>query len=727
MLFTVLGVIALFLRERTIKSTVSGQEERFDRQEGLVTAPPVTNSDGREIGDWCEDSSLHLEEQINVQTEEPSLEEPVDDHSEEQSLVEPDRVHGEEQSLVEPDSVHGEESSLVEPVSVHGEEQSLVEPDSVHGEELSLVEPVDGHSEDLASSSSSDDVPPNIFYAESSSSDDFPQEFYSAGSKCSSELTASSYSSFFSAESGCGDDHSTDFLSAESGCGDDPSTDFQSAESGCGDDPSTDFQSAESGCGDDPPPNVVSAEPGCSHEDPPKVVSEKPGCSHDDPPKVVSEKPGCSHDDPPNVVSAEPGCSHDDPPNVVSEKPSCSHDDPPNVVSAEPGCSHDDPPNVVSAEPGCSHEDPPKVVSAKPGCSHDDPPKVVSAKPGCSHDDPPKVVSEKPGCSHDDPPNVVSAKPGCSHYPPTKVVPAKPGCKAAAQGATCQTKGAVPHHPKQLNYRNTHIMDINFKMYEIGAKLGKGGFGTVYTGTRIKDRLPVALKVADFKVKQFIQVDDFLQPLPAEIALHFLASKGPKAKPIVKLLDWKVEANRYLLVLERPVPCENLWEFLCKYDGRIPEKILWKIMFHTTIAADICCKRGVLHRDIKAENLLINLRTHQVKLTDFGCGERLTRSCYKEYCGTPQYCPPEFNSTGLYYGEPATVWSLGILQYLLMFKKFPDYHDLQNLTFTNLGQYGWSKECCDFISCCLQTDYKLRSKLQTLRTHDWFKAENKPQ
>nr|XP_021335656.1 serine/threonine-protein kinase pim-3 [Danio rerio] len=463
MLFTVLGVIALFLRERTIKSTVSGQEERFDRQEGLVTAPPVTNSDGREIGDWCEDSSLHLEEQINVQTEEPSLEEPVDDHSEESSLVEPDSVHGEEPSL---------------------------------------------------------------------------------------------------------------------------------------------------------------------------------------------------------------------------------------------------------------------VVSEKPGCSHDDPPKVVSAKPGCSHDDPPKVVSEKPGCSHDDPPNVVSAKPGCSHYPPTKVVPAKPGCKAAAQGATGQTKGAVPHQPKQLNYRNTHIMEINFKMYEIGAKLGKGGFGTVYTGTRIKDRLPVALKVADFKVKQFIQVDDFLQPLPAEIALHFLASKGPKAKPIVKLLDWKVEANRYLLVLERPVPCENLWEFLCKYDGRIPEKILWKIMFHTTIAADICCKRGVLHRDIKAENLLINLRTHQVKLTDFGCGERLTRSCYKEYCGTPQYCPPEFNSTGLYYGEPATVWSLGILQYLLMFKKFPDYHDLQNLTFTNLGQYGWSKECCDFISCCLQTDYQLRSKLQTLRTHDWFKVRN---
>ncbi|XP_073773221.1 uncharacterized protein si:ch1073-526c11.3 isoform X2 [Danio rerio] len=678
MLFTVLGVIALYLRERNINSTVSGQEERFDRQEGLVTAPPVTNSDGREIGDWCEDSSLHLEEQINVQTEEPSLEEPVDDqseepslvepvsvhgeepslvepvsvHGEEPSLVEPDSVHGEELTLVEPDSVHGEELTLVEPDSVHGEEPSLVEPDSVHGEEPSLVEPVDGHSEDLASFSSSDDVPPNIFYAESSSSDDLPQEFYSAGYNCSSELTASSYSSFFSAESGCGDDHSTDFLSAESGCGDDHSTDFLSAESGCGDDHSTDFLSAESGCGDDPSTDFLSAESGCG----------------------------------------------DDPP--------------PNVVSAESGCSHDDPPKVVPAQPGCSYHPPTKVVPAQPGCSHHPPTKVVPAQPGCSHHPPTKVVP---------------AKPGCSHHPPTKVVPAKPGCKAVAKGATCQTKGAVRHQPKQLKFRNTEIMEINFKIYEISAKLGKGAFGTVYAGTRLGDNLPVAVKIADFKDKEFIQVDDFLQPLPSEIALHYLATKGPKAKQIVKLLDWKVEADRYFLVLERPVPCVNLRQFLCKLDGRIEEKILWKIMLHTTIAADICCKRGVLHRDIKAENLLINLRTHQVKLTDFGCGERFTRSCYKEYSGTPQFVPPEFNSTGLYYGEPATVWSLGILQYFLMFKKYPDYHDLQNLTFTNLEQYGWSKECREFIICCLQTNYNLRPKLETLRIHDWFKAENKPQ
>ncbi|XP_056301530.1 serine/threonine-protein kinase pim-2-like [Danio aesculapii] len=649
MLFTVLGVIALFLRERNIKSTVSGQDERFDRQGGLVMVPP--NSDGREIGDWCEDSSLHLEEQINVQSEEPSLEEPVDGQSEEQSLVEPDSVHGEELSLVEPDSVHGEEQSLVEPDSVHGEEQSLVEPDkpdsvhgeeqslvepdSVHGEELSLVEPVDGHSEDSASTFSRDDVPPKFFYAESSSSDDFPQEFYSAGTNCNSELTASSYSSFFSAESGCGEDLSTDFLSAESGCGEDLSTNFESAESGCGDDPSTNFESAESGCGDDPSTNFESAESGCG-------------------------------DDPsPNVVSTESGCGDDPSPNVVSTESGCGDDPSPNVVSTESGCGDDPPPNMVSAEPGCSHYNPPNVVSAKPGCKDD-----------------------------------------------------------VAQGATCQTEDAVPSQPEKLKDKDTHIIEINSQRYEIGAELGKGGFGTVFAGTRLEDGLQVAVKIVNCKVMRLIRVGGFEKPVPAEIALHFLATKGPKIKQIVELLDWKVEPQRYIIVVERPIPCVTLREFLNDNKEDIAEDVLRKIMFHVTIAAHTCCQRGVFHRDIKPDNLLINPETFEVKLIDFGCSAILTKDCYQQFSGTRLFAPPEFVNTGRYHGEPSTVWSLGIVQFLLMFKNFPTVTDLLQLNSRDLEIPRRSKECSDFIRACLQLNTDFRYKLHTLRAHAWFKVMN---
>ncbi|XP_068071613.1 pim proto-oncogene, serine/threonine kinase, related 136 isoform X1 [Danio rerio] len=544
MLFTVLGVIALFLGERNNSSTVSGQEERFDRPEGLVTVSSVTNSDGREIGDWCKDSSLHLEEQINVQIEEPSLEEPVDGQSEKQPPVEPDSVPGEEQPLVEPDSVPGEEQPLVEPDSVPGEEQPLVEPDSVPGEEQPLVEP--------------DSVP-----------------------------------------------------------------------------------------GEEQPLVEPDSVPG---EEQPLVEPDSvPG----------EEQP-----------LVEPDSVHGD------EKPLVEPDSVPGEEQSlvEPDSVYGDDQPLV--EPVDGHSEDTESFSAEPGCSHDDPPNVVSAKPGCKDD--------------------------------------------VAQGATCQTEGSVPPQPEELKDQDTHIIEINSRHYEIGAKLGKGSYGTVFAGTRLEDGLPVAVKIADFKIERYIFVPGFNHPLPAEIALHFLATKGPKVKELVQLLDWKVEDNRYFMVLERPIPSVSVTEFLRSHRGNIEEDVLQKIMFHTTIAADTCIKRGVLHRDIKPDNLLMNPQTNEVKLIDFGCGD-LMKYYYTTYLGTFQFSPPEAKTAGYYYAEPATVWSLGILQYVLMFKKFPDNHDLLKLNDRNLHQHGRSKECSDFISGCLQTLPWSRYKLNALRAHDWFK------
>lgn len=50
-------------------------------------------------------------------------------------------------------------------------------------------------------------------------------------------------------------------------------------------------------------------------------------------------------------------------------------------------------------------------------------------------------------------------------------------------------------------------------------------------------------------------------------------------------------------------------------------------------AARHCCDCGVLHRDIKGENILINTDTLQVKLIDFGCGDLLKNTPYKIYTG----------------------------------------------------------------------------------------------
>ncbi|KTF92751.1 hypothetical protein cypCar_00006338 [Cyprinus carpio] len=123
------------------------------------------------------------------------------------------------------------------------------------------------------------------------------------------------------------------------------------------------------------------------------------------------------------------------------------------------------------------------------------------------------------------------------------------------------------------------------------------------------------------------------------------------------------------------VPCEDLLDFAQRHGGRIDEVLARVIMQQATQAAYMSCQRGVLHRDIKQENLLINKDTLEVKLIEFGCGDLLQSMAYTTFMGTPMYCPPEFLSQGKYHGETATVYSLGVLLFSLICGTFPDSHD----------------------------------------------------
>ncbi len=87
------------------------------------------------------------------------------------------------------------------------------------------------------------------------------------------------------------------------------------------------------------------------------------------------------------------------------------------------------------------------------------------------------------------------------------------------------------------------------------------------------------------------------------------------------------------MVLECPSPCENLVQFIRRHGGSLDEEKTRQIMWQAAHAAYMCCLRRVFHRDVKLENLLINRKTSEVKLIDFGCGDILTSSPYKSYRG----------------------------------------------------------------------------------------------
>ncbi|XP_056094925.1 serine/threonine-protein kinase pim-2-like [Rhinichthys klamathensis goyatoka] len=272
----------------------------------------------------------------------------------------------------------------------------------------------------------------------------------------------------------------------------------------------------------------------------------------------------------------------------------------------------------------------------------------------------------------------------------------------------------------QSQLEDYEIIDINSCSYEIGRKLGEGSFGNVYAGIRMTDGLKVALKFADNMGIEWLDIEGCPEPVPTEIGLLILANKGPRVPQIIQLLDWEEEPKQYIMVLERPVPCEDLVGFLDRHKGTIEEDVASVIMQQATLAAQTCCQRGVLHRDIKLENLLINPNTLEVKLIDFGCGEILINEGYTSFSGTREYCPPEYDINGEYHGEPATVWSLGILLFTLLCGKFPESEDLEKLNDNIWTKDGLSQECCELLCSCLQTDPEQRIEMKNVNLHNWF-------
>ncbi|XP_043099099.1 casein kinase II subunit alpha-1-like [Puntigrus tetrazona] len=150
-----------------------------------------------------------------------------------------------------------------------------------------------------------------------------------------------------------------------------------------------------------------------------------------------------------------------------------------------------------------------------------------------------------------------------------------------------------------------------FWQYEFGPQLGKGGGGCVYAATRCTDGLKPGHP----------------SRLPLEIGLTLLANEDPSVPYIIKLLDWQDNPDYYVMVLERPMPSMSLFSFV-KVRQRLREGQAQHFMWQVLQAANICCERGVFHRDIKLENLLVNPDTLEVKLIDFGCGELMKDTDY---------------------------------------------------------------------------------------------------
>ncbi|KAK3552299.1 hypothetical protein QTP86_009768 [Hemibagrus guttatus] len=275
--------------------------------------------------------------------------------------------------------------------------------------------------------------------------------------------------------------------------------------------------------------------------------------------------------------------------------------------------------------------------------------------------------------------------------------------------------------------------------YTIGDLLGKGAFGSVYTAIRKDDGKEVSVLPHPDKTNctlqqllvavKFIKQKHFIKPkmipgetseVHSEVAMMKIVSEPPRCSNIVELLEWFQTPDRVALVMERPSPCVNLREYGVSQGGRLSEDQVRDIMLQVVRALRHCTDRGVLHRDVKAENLIINTDTLEVKLIDFGCGDFLKNRPYTTFAGTPAFCPPEWVLVDSYMGIPATIWGLGILLFVLVCGNYPfkSEEDIENghLKFSP----HVSRDFIELVLWCLDFRSDMRPSFEGFISHEWF-------
>ena len=251
--------------------------------------------------------------------------------------------------------------------------------------------------------------------------------------------------------------------------------------------------------------------------------------------------------------------------------------------------------------------------------------------------------------------------------------------------------------------------------YSVKEVIGKGGFGVVYAAERKSDGLKVAVKEVPKDTKTLTNNN-----IPLEVALMQQVNDVPG---VIKLIDYFETPDCFYIVMER-FNSKDLFDFISE-QGPLAEGLARDLFSQLLETVQQCHEKGVVHRDIKDENILLDMNTFKTKLIDFGSGTKLESKVYHEFQGTRVYSPPEWINYRVYTADALTVWSMGVLLYDLVCGDIPFEND-QEISMARLVWFPrlqLSDEVKDLISYCLSPDPAKRIALDSIQDHPWLRSK----
>lgn len=252
----------------------------------------------------------------------------------------------------------------------------------------------------------------------------------------------------------------------------------------------------------------------------------------------------------------------------------------------------------------------------------------------------------------------------------TKVVNASPAISESHPPAVSGVEEMEEARKELVNNITKHfsfkqkppITNPNF--YRTYQHLGKGSFGKVLLCCQLLTEKPVAIKVIEkSQLKNHIAEKRVLQ----EIQLL----KRLDHKNVVKLLEVFESDTTIYLVMEY-INKGDLYSLLKREKkGRLTEIQARPIFLQILRGLDYIHSQGVLHRDIKLDNILLD-NNNTIKICDFGISRMIIPDHrMTEQSGTPAFMAPEIIAGQGYEGYASDLWSLGVVLYSLLTGTLP--------------------------------------------------------
>ena len=278
--------------------------------------------------------------------------------------------------------------------------------------------------------------------------------------------------------------------------------------------------------------------------------------------------------------------------------------------------------------------------------------------------------------------------------------------------------------------------------YKRGKLLGKGAFGNVYESKNPIFDNKIAMKIID---KNKININDINNEIQNEekedMKSEINILKKLSHPNIVRIFEF-YETDNYFYIITEFCKEGELSNYLNK--NILSEAQLCVIFYQVFSGLIYLHQNHIIHGDLKPQNILIssiesnseyNEKYAWIKIIDFGTAKIFKKTIIKgdDIVGTLYYIAPEvFSSNYDNYDEKSDIWSVGIILYKALTKKYPfiGKSDEETVHYILEGEHdtrplmNYSEELQDLIKNLLMKDPNKRPSAIEALNHKWFKKFN---